>query len=170
MGDSRYSKAADLVERIIGADAIKKASSFAPAFGNWNKIAGERLAAHSRVVDVKNGTVIIEADHPGWIQLLQADQGKILEKLIRLLPDFGIKAVTFRLRRSQGIAGTRELGSDLEMERHGCQETQADSETDPADVPSSEGIDAVKANPELSAIFDRFAQTMREDRKQPKKT
>ena len=31
---------------------------------------GERLASNTRVLDLKNGVLIIESDHPGWIQYL----------------------------------------------------------------------------------------------------
>ena len=36
-----------------------------------NPNEGRNLATHSRVVDFKNGILLVEADHPGWIQLLQ---------------------------------------------------------------------------------------------------
>ena len=41
----------------------------------WKKVLqsingdGEKLAAHSRIVDLKNNLLYIETDHPGWIQL-----------------------------------------------------------------------------------------------------
>lgn len=59
---------------------------------------GEKLAAHSRVIDLKNGVLLIEADHPGWIQLLQLNKAFILKGLKSSSQD--IKTLAFRLKGS----------------------------------------------------------------------
>ena len=38
---------------------------------SYNPNEGQNLVSHSRIVDLKNGVLLIEADHPGWIELLQ---------------------------------------------------------------------------------------------------
>jgi predicted nucleic acid-binding Zn ribbon protein len=58
---------------------------------------GQRLADHSRILDVKNGVLIIETDHPGWTQLLQIHRAYIITGLQRLVPAEGIRALAFRL-------------------------------------------------------------------------
>ena len=58
---------------------------------------GERLAANTRVVDLKKGVLIIESDHPGWIQYLKFYQKFILKGLQMESPDLKIKSFAFRL-------------------------------------------------------------------------
>jgi len=71
---------------------------------------------------VRNGIVFIEADHPGWIQLLQMDQGRILEKIRRSFPALGISGIAFRMARDSSVPGTRpgtesgnQTGTELEV-------------------------------------------------------
>jgi hypothetical protein len=59
---------------------------------------GEKLLAHCAVSDLKNGTLSIETDHPGWSQLLHLHRGYILTGLNRCLPEAHITAVIFRLK------------------------------------------------------------------------
>ena len=32
---------------------------------------GSKLSGHTKVIDLKNGILLIESDHPGWNQILQ---------------------------------------------------------------------------------------------------
>ena len=57
---------------------------------------GERLAGNTRVVDLKNGILLIETDHSGWIQYLRTYQKFILNGLKKELPDLKISSLAFR--------------------------------------------------------------------------
>ena len=59
---------------------------------------GERLAANTHVVDLKNGVLIIEADHPGWIQYLKFYQKFIIKGLQMENPNLKINSFAFRLK------------------------------------------------------------------------
>ncbi len=77
-----------------------------------NPNEGENLIDHSRVVDLKNGMLLIEADHPGWISLLQFHKKFILKGMQMSVPDANINSIVFRLR------GTRdEISSPGEREK-----------------------------------------------------
>ena len=43
-----------------------------------NNFIGKRLAANSKVVDLKNGVLLVETNHSGWIQYLRMYQNFIL--------------------------------------------------------------------------------------------
>lgn len=102
MDASRIRKAGELVERLMGPKAADEAQGWARFFSSWNSSVGERLAAHSRPVDVRNGIVLVEAEHPGWIQLLQLKQEGLLAQLKKAFPDLGIRGIAFRLQGSGG--------------------------------------------------------------------
>ena len=57
---------------------------------------GERLAGNTRVVDLKNGILLIETDHSGWIQYLRTYQKFILNGLKKEIPDLNINSLAFR--------------------------------------------------------------------------
>ena len=51
---------------------------------------GERLAGNTRVVDLKNGVLLVETDHSGWIQYLRMYQKFILNGLKMNLPELKV--------------------------------------------------------------------------------
>ena len=59
---------------------------------------GERLASNTRVLDLKKGVLIIESDHPGWIQYLKFYQSFIIKGLKMENPDLKITSLAFRLK------------------------------------------------------------------------
>ena len=62
-----------------------------------NPSTGQNLASHSRVVDLKNGVLLVEADHPGWIELLQLYKQFILTGLKKAEKDIKIETIAFKL-------------------------------------------------------------------------
>ena len=58
---------------------------------------GERLANNTRVIDLKNGVLLVETDHPGWIQYLKTYQKYILNGLKMNLPELKISSLAFRV-------------------------------------------------------------------------
>ena len=62
---------------------------------------GERLAGNTRVIDLKNGVLLVEADHSGWIQYLRMYQNFILKGLKWSLPNLKISSLAFRVRGTE---------------------------------------------------------------------
>jgi len=109
MDDSRVRKASDLLGALLSPEASAKADTWSRFFGFWSRAAGENLAAHSRPVDVRNGIVFVEATHPGWIQLLQMDQNRILETIRRSFPELGVSGIAFKLAKDGSPPGTASV-------------------------------------------------------------
>lgn len=106
MDDSRIRKASDLLGALLSPEVAMKADAWSRFFGFWTRAAGESLAAHSRPVDVRNGIVFVEATHPGWIQLLQMDQDRILGMIRTSFPELAVSGIAFRLAKDASIPGT----------------------------------------------------------------
>lgn len=62
---------------------------------------GEKIAAHSNVVDLKNGILLVETDHSGWNQILQMYSKFILRGLHMNLPQLTIETLAFRTKGSE---------------------------------------------------------------------
>ncbi|MGI5058712.1 DciA family protein [Treponema pectinovorum] len=58
---------------------------------------GKNMASHSKVVDLKNGILLVEADHPGWIQMLGNYKKYILRGFEMKIPELKINSLAFRL-------------------------------------------------------------------------
>ncbi len=75
-------------------------NGYSSVFKSWGKIAGEDMISHSCVKDLNNGILVVEADHPGWIQLLQMRKKKILKNIKQHYPELDIIDVRFNLKNS----------------------------------------------------------------------
>jgi len=129
MDDSRIRTAAELIAALISPKAAQAAGTWARVTGAWPGLAGDRAAAHSRIADMDNQVVTVEADHPGWIQLLQFRQGQLLAEIQARFPALEVKALQFRLARN-GCAGQKPSEADPEGE--GIPEPAGSSSEGPA--------------------------------------
>lgn len=59
---------------------------------------GDFLLEHSRIIDLKNGVLLIETDHPGWTQKLQFHKKYIINGLRKEFPTLEINGLAFRLK------------------------------------------------------------------------
>lgn len=66
---------------------------------------GEKLAAHSRIIDLKNDVLFLETDHSGWIQLFGLYKKRILTALKKEFPELKINGFSFTLKKSKQTAG-----------------------------------------------------------------
>lgn len=58
---------------------------------------GEKIAANTHVVDFKDGVLLVEANHSGWIQYLRMYQKFILQGLKWNIPDLKITNLAYRV-------------------------------------------------------------------------
>ena len=65
---------------------------------NINENEGRNIASHTRVLDLKNGILLVEADHPGWIELVQLHKKFILKGLKMEVPELKIETLAFKLK------------------------------------------------------------------------
>ncbi|MBQ9281467.1 MAG: hypothetical protein IJ207_04630 [Treponema sp.] len=101
--------------QIEQSNALLKAWKFTVQSIKSNGKNGENLGmnlySHSRIIDLKNEILLIECDHPGWIQTFRLYQKYILTGLKRG-SEMKISSLAFRLR------GTNmELHSEISEER-----------------------------------------------------
>jgi hypothetical protein len=101
-------KAGELLKTFLSGDQFERAMKFDEFHRNWPDIAGQRLAAHSSVFDIDKGIMIVRADHPGWIQLLQLRQAYILKTIQTSFPELGIRGIAFRLVDTEAYPAVTE--------------------------------------------------------------
>lgn len=80
---------------------LKKIKSPTDDINNEKRMPlGEKLASNSRVVDLKNGVLLVEVDHSGWIQYLKMYQKFIIKGLKMEYPTIEINTLAYRQKGS----------------------------------------------------------------------
>jgi len=89
-------KAAEILARLLDKGP-PGALPFPALFGGWQEIAGASLAEHCRAYEVRHRCLLVECDHPGWMQLLLMQKKQILAKIRQRFPQLGIRDVKVRV-------------------------------------------------------------------------
>jgi hypothetical protein len=96
-------KAGELLSVFFNKNLTEKAQGYSDLFSSWEVITEKNgissVASHSRIVELEKAVLLVEADHPGWIQILQTKQTYLLKTVIRRFPDLEIRGISFRLSR-----------------------------------------------------------------------
>ena len=97
-------KAGDLLSAIIDEKTLGKAREYSKLFSAWEQLTKKHgiaaAAYHSRIQDVRRGILLAEADHPGWIQLLQTREHLLLSDLQKMFPALGLDGIAFVLSKA----------------------------------------------------------------------
>ncbi len=110
MNDSNMMSASDMVLRVIKNLDPQKYREGNKVITLWTQIVesiksnsingnyiGKNMASHSKVIDLDNGILLVEADHPGWIQMLTNYKSYILKGFKLKAPELKIDSLAFRL-------------------------------------------------------------------------
>ncbi|MFW5729893.1 MAG: DUF721 domain-containing protein, partial [Spirochaetota bacterium] len=90
-------KADEILSAFFRMYNLEDGAEYLSFFESWQEIVGVDLASHSRVADIQNGAAIVEMDHPGWMQMLQMKEQKILRAIQARFPDLGVERLSLRL-------------------------------------------------------------------------
>ena len=158
MADSRIKSVSDLISKYFDKETTSKGASYGNFRSAWRDLAGERLAGHSRPVDVRHGVLIVETEHQGWSQLLQYQQERILDEIKRKFPELEIRAIAWRLA-SESVREPDPQRSPVQApEPIRADPLPAEDEA----APESRQAAADSLPPELRAAFERLKRGSRE--------
>ena len=89
----------------------------------WRKVitsitkVGQNLYEHSSVCELKNGILLVEADHPGWIQMLQMNSQYIIRGLKMYASELKIYSLAFKLKGKNVNLYKADYDAQLEIEK-----------------------------------------------------
>ncbi|MDR1565690.1 MAG: DUF721 domain-containing protein [Treponema sp.] len=100
-------KAGDILEDLFrerfDPQFLEHIQVTASLFSSWPAVAGDAdiavAAAHSRIREFELGVILVEAEHPGWVQILQTKQTRLLKVFQGRFPELEIRGVSFCLSR-----------------------------------------------------------------------
>ena len=98
-------RAGEVLSAFFDREFVKKAQEtgdlFTPAV--WQDLLDSckllQGTSHTRIADLDNSILLVEADHPCWIQLLHANQKKLLRSVQKRFPEISLSGISFRLSK-----------------------------------------------------------------------
>jgi hypothetical protein len=94
----------ELLGAFFDEKTLQRAGSYSKLFSSWAELTKQcglsAAADHSCIAGFERGIVMVEADHPGWIQLLQTRERELLNGAGSLFEELGIRGISFRLIRN----------------------------------------------------------------------
>ena len=152
------SKADELITNIFSGigNSSKEASKIVLL---WNevlfsiknsKLDASQLVDHSKILDFKNGILVVETDHPGRIQLLQMYKNYIQTGLNKKLSELKIKNIVFRLKKNE-LNKNKKTTKEIIHEK-----LIADHIDDDFEIKYPSNNEKTELPDEIKAIFDRM--------------
>jgi len=72
-------KVGDILRDYLRERGWLTENPYARLFSEWTRVAGDALAAHARLHDIRDGVMIVSVDHPGWVQIAGLRKQVLLE-------------------------------------------------------------------------------------------
>ncbi len=135
-----------------------------PAGSTGNPNTGRNMADHSRVVDLKNGMLLVETDHPGWTELIQFHKNYILKGFQMEFPELKIHSMAFRLAGSNASLGRNVVQEERNARQNSMRIIEMQEKLDKNAGIQLENTDKKSGSkeipPELRGIFEDLGKNM----------
>lgn len=96
-------RAGDIFSAFFDEKMMEKADGYSAFYSCWKDLMEKNgitsAAAHSRIKSLDRGLVWIEVDHPGWKQILQTKESKLLYDFRYRFPELDISGISIVLSR-----------------------------------------------------------------------
>ena len=93
--------AGEILSVLFDKQFVEKAQGYSKLFDSWEDITAKNgiasASAHSRIKDLDRGLLLVEMDHPGWKQILQTKQSKLLNDFRLRFPEMNISGISLIL-------------------------------------------------------------------------
>jgi hypothetical protein len=117
-------KAGELIlkifKRLLERSRTRQGNEGLPGLGTGNLIRGweqcldPKDCGHSKIVDFVQNSLLVEVDHPAWLQVLKLKETIILKKLKIQFPELNIRYIKFFIKKEANKGDAAAKTSDLE--------------------------------------------------------
>ncbi len=143
---------------------------------------GSQLADHSRIIDLKDGVLIVETDHPGRIQMFQLYKKYILNGLKQKIPGIPVTNIVFKLKKVENVTSSLRMPTREELDEAAArseaevraanaaiaaanaasssQNSSSSGESDDGQKEQSASNNRAPLAPELQEIFSQMKDTL----------
>jgi hypothetical protein len=152
-------RASDLIGNVLKNIEKSEFEQAHSLFSCWSDAAGEKIASHSRIIDVTKGILHIEVDHPGWIQLIQLNRKKIVQFIQKRVPELEINSLAFHLA---GVNSRQKNAAQTVTREEMLKSIEARTPQDDFTKHVSAENEKPEMNEELAALFKKLRKTIKE--------
>lgn len=151
-------RAGEVIAALFDKGIIEQAKSYSAFFSCWKDLTEKNGIAsasdHSWIKTLERGLVWIEVDHPGWKQIIQTKESKLLHDFRYRFPEMDISGISIVLCRPS----TRpEYASDVSAEKAAEEKSLASAVSEPPLVEdfslTHTGYDAIKGDALKEALM-----------------
>jgi len=154
--------AGDILSALFDKRFVEKAQSYSKLFDSWEDITAKNgiaaASAHSRIKDLDRGILLVEMDHPGWKQILQTKQSKILNDFRLRFPEMNISGISLMLGSGSPSGATPPEEKEIKTVELRTEQSRVIEE------PPVQGYDAIK-DEDLKEKLKKLGQTVAEREK-----
>ena len=165
----------DLIPVIFDEKFIEKTKGYSAFFSCWEDLMVKNgiaaAAGHSWIKSAEKGLVWIEVDHPGWKQILQTKESKLLHDFRYRFPDMGISGISIVLckagtdNREQITVNREERGGQRAESREQSEERGESASASPATETGGDKYGAIM-DEALRALLDRLEEHIAKSNRQ----
>lgn len=112
---------------------------------------GPKLAGHTKVVDLKNGVLLIETDHPGWNQILNTYKDFMIKGLKMKIKDLDISTLAFKVKGTSVALSESYEESKKRQEQEYLKEMESDEKK--LEQLGYKNSKVEEINPEIKKLF-----------------
>ena len=158
-------KLSELIMNYLDKVGLFEQSKVLEVYSSWASIVGEKQAAHSKLIDIKHQTAIIEVDHPGWSQQILLNKKHILRNFQKKYPQLGVKNISVVVSSHYEIS--HQFGNTENSGRAFPDEQKASEKTATLSIQQKTSIetdDVVKTElpQEVQKAFERLRMSISE--------
>ncbi|MDR1143169.1 MAG: DUF721 domain-containing protein [Spirochaetaceae bacterium] len=158
-------RAGDIMDAFFDEATIQKAKEYGTLFASasWAALLENcglsQGIPHSQIADLERAVLLIEADHPGWIQIFQTKQKELLNAARRRFPELGLAGISFRLARGPlfKTGGKPEGSAETEIPPGQDPQNIVEGPVEETEKPAEPGISRQHVN--IDAIQDEKLRT-----------
>ena len=152
-----------ILSTLLDESFVKKAHGYSKLFDSWEDITAKNgiaaAAAHSRIKELEKGILIIEIDHPGWKQILQTKQSKLLNDFHIRFPDMDISGISLILGKSKPSDETQTNETQTKEIQTADQPVTVQKLCNKTDGTLADDLDEIKDD-ELREVLLKLGQTI----------
>ena len=103
-----------LLNGLIEKNKLEEGSEYYKFVSSWEKIIGQNMVGHTKIIDLKKGTLLVAVDHRGWIQMVRMKEKAMIKLIEQTYPSLEIRAIKIIMDRNLFI---NEKSSDITLKK-----------------------------------------------------
>jgi len=163
-------KAGDILSALFDERFVKEARGYSKLFDSWTDITAKNgiaaAADYSQIKELEKGVLFIEVVHPGWKQILQTKQSKLLNDFRRRFPQLDICGISLMLGKPGKVPAGDAPVEEVELPQLNTSSSPTVSSVPPRlrvesleQNPDAKGYDAIK-DEEFKEALKNLGQTI----------